>query len=66
MPKKGDVKPCPYCEEEEGRNGTCTWTTWVSTASFAVDDGAMPDPIQTGEWQCDQNGEHNHDHRVVP
>ena len=59
MPKEGDVKPCPLCEEE-GREGTCTWTIWESTAGFAAGDGAMPDPTQVEEWQCDQNDQHNH------
>ena len=66
MPKEGDVKPCPLCEEEGSRKGTCTWTISESTAGFVDEagDGAMPGPTQVEEWQCDQNDQHNH--RAAP
>lgn len=59
MPDEGDTKPCPLCEEEGG-DGTCTWTRWESTAAFVGEGGAIPDPVWVEEWQCDQNEEHSH------
>ena len=60
MPEKGEEKSCALCDEDDIK-GTCTWTTWESEIGFGDDaGGGVPDPTQAGEWQCDQNDQHNH------
>ena len=58
MPREGETKPCPRCEEEGGK-GICTWTRWESTTGFVGDGGAIPDPVWVEEWQCDQSDQHH-------
>ena len=59
-PKAGDTQPCPLCEEEEeGHDGTWTYTIKEDRVFAAPPGGAMPEVTTFGEWVCSGDRQHN-------